>query len=189
MKHFHRVAAGVGVGPLMHAIARQPDLWNRNRWRTTYTGTPHGDIDDILLRYSGGAAIAGPDTAEAVQQDDCPVWHPAAARLPQAKPLVLALMQEVGAYQLDRLLVTRLPPGGRILPHADNHGSYVHRDGAARYHVVLQGLPGSMFRCGGEEVCMRTGEIWWFNPHQVHEVLNNSADDRVHLLVDMLVWP
>ena len=36
---------------------------------------------------------------------------------------------------------------------------------------------------------MRTGEIWWFNPHQVHGVLNNSADDRVHLLVDMLVWP
>jgi hypothetical protein len=32
---------------------------------------------------------------------------------------------------------------------------------------------------------MRTGEVWWFNNAIEHEVVNNSADDRIHLIVDI----
>jgi len=53
---------------------------------------------------------------------------------------------------------------------------------------VLQGLPGSLYKCGDETVEMLTGEIWWFDAHSTHEVLNNSAGDRVHLLVDVRIY-
>jgi hypothetical protein len=32
---------------------------------------------------------------------------------------------------------------------------------------------------------MKTGDIWWFDNSQEHEVLNNSADDRLALIVDI----
>jgi len=32
---------------------------------------------------------------------------------------------------------------------------------------------------------MRQGEIWWFDNSVEHEVMNNGADDRVLLIVDI----
>jgi Aspartyl/Asparaginyl beta-hydroxylase len=186
MRNFYRLAAGVDIVPLANALARQPSLWNKNRFRTEFPGTPHGDVDDIWLRFSDTDKC---DTTTNVIGDDFPIWHPAATKLPQAKPIVLDLMRRVEAYELGRVLVTRLRPGGRILPHADTDGSYVNTEDRVRYHVVVAGEPGSMYRTGNETVCMRTGEVWWFNPMIEHEIINNSADDRIHLLVDMRIWP
>jgi len=121
--------------------------------------------------------------------DGASVWHPAAAELPQTKPLILNLMRFAEAYELNRVVITRLAPGRRILPHADDQGAYVHDPHRQRVHVVLQGLPGSLYRTGDETVQMLTGEVWWFNPLLEHEVQNNSADDRIHMLVDMRCWP
>jgi len=107
--------------------------------------------------------------------------------LTTVKPIV-ALMQTVQAYELGRVIISRIKPGGVILPHADKDGDYVQTTDRARYHVVLQGLPGSLYHCGGETVCMMTGSVWWFNAHEVHSIENNSADDRLHLLVDVRIW-
>ena len=98
-------------------------------------------------------------------------------------------MVRVDGHELGRLLVTKIRPGGRILPHADVTGDYVNQGNISRYHIVLQGLPGSQFRAGDETVCMRTGEVWWFNAHAEHEVFNNSADDRIHLIADVKHFP
>jgi hypothetical protein len=76
-----------------------------------------------------------------------------------------------------------------MLPHADTEGTYVQEGSIMRYHVVVRGEPGSLFRCGDETVNMRTGEVWAFNALLEHEVMNNSADDRIHLLVDCRIWP
>jgi hypothetical protein len=186
MRFFQLIAIGVDVGPMVLALHRQPGLWNADDFRTTYPGTPHGEADDILLRYTGPSACRAVDT---VIEDDKPVWLPAARVLPW-RPIVFDLMRRVEAYQLDRLLITRLAPGKRIAPHADNVGEYAAmNDERARFHVVLQGLPGSLYHNGDETVCMQTGQIWTFTPREVHAVENNSADDRVHLIVDVCIAP
>lgn len=92
-------------------------------------------------------------------------------------------MRRVEGLRLGRVLVTRLAPGRTIAVHADIRGTYAAR--YARYHAVLQGLPGSLFRAGPETVCMQTGEVWWFDGAAEHEVVNNSADDRIHLVIDI----
>jgi hypothetical protein len=187
MRHFLKIADNAPVGPIQQVLWANPDLWNLHRFRTTFPGTPHVDVDDIWLRFSPDMS---PEDFAKVQGDCQPVWHDEAKVLGGAvKDLVLNLMRATNSYQLDRLLISRIPPGGQILPHADVDGAYVHTLGLARYHVVIQGLPGSLFFCGGEEVCMLTGEIWWFNAHQVHSVRNNSRSDRIHMLVDLRTWP
>jgi hypothetical protein len=184
MRNFQIVATNVDVIPLVMALHTHPQLWNRHNFRTTYTGTPHRDVDDILLRFSAFQKTADPDHLEDVLEDLDPVFYPAWKELPQAHPIVFDLMRRVEAHTLGRVIITRLRPGGRICPHADTDGAYVARDDGMRFHVVLQGLPGSLYHCGDEVVCMRSSEVWWFNHREVHSVENNSSEDRLHLLVD-----
>lgn len=174
MRYFHKVAENVGVMPLMHALMLQPGLWDEDMLRTTFEGSPHKAVSDILLRFGK------PDGDDLMAQD-----RPCMQKLPMAKPLALDLMRGVGGSQLGRMVITRLEPGKKILPHKDVKGAYC--DFYSRYHVVLQGLPGSLFTCGDETVNMRSGEIWWFDAKSEHMVDNNSADDRIHLLVDVRI--
>jgi quercetin dioxygenase-like cupin family protein len=91
-------------------------------------------------------------------------------------------MARVEGERLGRCIITKLKPGAVIDPHVDSgdHAAYFER-----YHIVLQSLPGSVFHAGGETVQMRVGEVWWFDNSSMHSVINNSADDRIHLIVDI----
>jgi len=177
MRNFLRLAEGVDVLPLVHSLHRQPELWKKD-CRTKLD--IFKDTEEIILRFFEYEDDAD-DPADMMTLHFLHTWD----CLPEVKPIVLDLMRRVGAYSLERSFISRLPPGGRILPHADSRGPYANLPDIARYHVVLQGLPGSNFRCGEEWVHMKTGDVWSFNAREEHEVVNNSADDRIHLLVDM----
>lgn len=174
MRYFFKLLDNVVVLPLMNDIARQPELWNLDKTRTTFEGTPHAQVDDILLRF-------GKPDGNDLEAADSIVMK----LLPKAKGLALNVMQIVGGSRLGRVVITKLEPGKKILPHADVNGAYAKY--YTRYHLVLLGLPGSIFTCGDETVNMRTGELYWFDASQVHSLSNNSADDRVHLLVDVRI--
>lgn len=194
MRYFDRLATGVPVANLRNQLSRHPELWNGDTFRTQYPDTAHCEVDDILIRYSDTRKCG---TETIVMGDGfASVWHPAREVLTEVRPLVLALMQQVGSYELDRILITRVPRGKVIKRHRDYDGEYVQQKDIARYHIVIQGLPGSLFCCGPEPepsdadevVNMQTGEVWSFNPHAYHNVVNNSTDDRLHLIVDLKVW-
>lgn len=182
MRNFQVIATGVDVMPLAHAVRRQPALWNQNTLRTTHPGTPHTEVDDIWLRFNDLEKWKATQDAGSILDEHESINYPAFAALAPARKLVFDLMARVEGERLGRVLITRLKPGGRIMPHEDGGSHAAYYD---RYHVILQGLPGSLFRCGGEEVCMRSAECWWFNNGLTHEVINNSADDRIHLIVDI----
>lgn len=188
MRNFQQIGAGIDIVPLTMALERKPWLWNRDTLRTRFENTPHREVDDIWLRFEdiGGLDFNDPDLetkAEAAPR----IWQQAWLELPEARALIQPLMLRVGAYELARVIITRLPPGGIIAGHADTRGAYANLPDIARYHVVLQGLPGSNFHCGQEQVQMLTGQTWWFNAHEVHGCVNNSSDDRIHMLVDVRV--
>lgn len=179
MRYFYKLAENVLVLPFMAALARQPELWNEDRLRKTFENSPHTQVDDILLRFG----IIGPegriaDDLEAV--DRAPM-----AKLPNLKRILLDTMRLVDGSRLGRVIITRLESGKKILPHADVLGNYSKY--YTRYHLVLQGLPGSLFSCGDETVNMLTGELWWFDAAAEHSVTNNSRDDRVHMLIDVRI--
>ena len=178
MKNFQQIATNLDVLPLLLAVRRQPELWGKDRVRAEFDQSPHREVDDILLRFS--------DTAAADIGDELICNNTEAMRaLPQARPLIYWLMARVEGDLLGRVMITKLPPGGRIYPHADVLGKYANT--MSRFHIPLQSGPGCMFRAGDEQVSMYPGEAWDFNAHAEHEVINNSADDRIHLIVDIRV--
>lgn len=182
MRNFHRLAQGIPTGALLNAVLRRADLWNENLLRTTYPGTPHSKVDDIWLRFQ---APDHPDHRPSSVVDDLEsINYPAFDAFPQARGIVFDLMRMVEAERLGRVLITRLRPGDSVSPHSDGGENATYYD---RYHLAIQGLPGSIMRCGDEEAQMLSGELWWFDNTREHEVFNGSADDRIHMIVDLRV--
>lgn len=174
MRYFFKLADNIEVIGTMIALSRQPSLWDADDCRKEFEESPHTQVSDILLRFGSKDG----DDLEAV---DSPLMN----KLPKVKEIVLNIMRLVNGSRLGRVVVTRLEPGKKILPHADTRGAYSQY--YTRYHLVLQGLPGSLFNCGNETVSMLTGSLWWFDAHAEHSVINNSADDRIHMLIDVRI--
>lgn len=176
MRNFQCLATSVDTIPLLNAIMRNPDLWNQNTLRTTHPGTVHSQVDDIWLRFND---VNNPD--EVIDDTEC-INYPAWYVLPQARDLIFNLMRRVEGERLGRVLVTRLAPGCKIDPHEDHGAPATYYD---RFHIVLNSAPGCLFRAGDETSQMAVGSVWWFDNKQEHEVINNSRDDRIHLIVDI----
>ncbi len=196
MKNFLRIAEGIDITPLRLAIARRPELWAEDTFLRLYPQGPFEDVETIFLRFPERIVFDDEDVAEQERKvalykanmlpgfdQHESIDYPAYAMFPQARDLVLALMTRVGGVRLGRVMINKVRPGGRIFPHADcpEHAGYWNN----RLHVVLQSLPGNDFRCEDEHIHMRAGEVWWFNNRLDHEVVNNSADDRIHMVVDI----
>jgi len=79
-------------------------------------------------------------------------------------------------------MINKIVPGGRIFAHADTPEQTRYY---TRFHVVLQGLPGAILKAGDEQINMTTGDCFWFDNSQIHEVINNSASDRLSMVVDI----
>jgi hypothetical protein len=115
MRRFLKIADNVDVLPLLAQLHRLPDLWDRNPERRLYPGTPHAAMTDIVVRYMPEADV----TMEARRAEHRNVFWPAWHALPALRPLVMGLMARVEAVELGSILITRLPPGGQIMPHTD----------------------------------------------------------------------
>ncbi len=165
--------------PLMAQIMRQADLWKADTYLRDYPQGPFEDVQTIFLRFPPASVTEM--EREAKDQHEC-VWMDGALHLPAARSLIFSLMTTVDGERLGRVMLNKIRPGGRIFPHADTP---VHATYWDRFHYVVQSTPGVMFRVGEEKVNMQTGEAWWFQNLIEHEVVNNSAEDRIHLVIDI----
>ena len=171
MTSFCRVLQGVEVTHLLDALEHHPDLWNQNDLRTTFENSPHAQVSDIWLRFN--------EKSEKVIDDCEAIDYPAYAAMPAFRKTVMAVFAYVGGERLGRVMITRLPPGGRITPHADQGAPAIYYQ---RFHLALQGA--GTFRCLDETVRMESGELWWVDNSVEHEVINDSEVDRLHLIID-----
>lgn len=178
MRNFLQLAHSIDTVPVLAALAANPRLWNAHDIRTRYEQSPHNQADDILVFFNR----IPEDPADVV--DDIQTFPYEAWGVLPLKDMVLNLMRAVGGTQLGRVIISRLAPGASIAPHADQGAP---ADFFERYQIMLQCLPGVVFRSGNEQVQMATGQAWWFNNCETHEVINNSADDRIALIIDVRV--
>lgn len=187
MKNFLKIGDGLNVMPLLLAIHRQPHLWKEDTYLRDYPQGPFEAIESIMLRFPKKSVH---ETEEALKKHvEGPGYdqhenidYPAYKLLPEARPLVMNLMQFVAGERLGRVMINKIAPGGVIYPHADTPAHAEYYD---RFHIVIQSSPGVVFRCGEERVYMATGECWWFQNAIEHEVINNSAEDRIHMIIDI----
>jgi Aspartyl/Asparaginyl beta-hydroxylase len=167
LKNFMKLSGGIDTTPLLLAIKRNPDLWKPDDY---LRNVKQGDgVESIILRF--------PEFESDLNENvDYPPYH----FLTEARPMVMNLMSYVGGERLGRVVINKIKAGGSIVPHCDEHGDYWDR-----FHIVLQSSRGVVFRCEDETVNMATGEVWWFQNSNEHEVINNSGEDRIHLIVDI----
>jgi hypothetical protein len=185
MRNFMQIAGGIDVLPLNLAIKRMPEMWKADTYLRDYPQGPFGEIESIMLRFPVKTVVETEAELQAVQShydQHENIDYPAYKTLPEARPLIMQLMARVGGERLGRCMINKIAPGGRIFPHADTP---VHADYYSRFHIALQSSPGVVFRAGDEQVYMATGDAWWFDNKQEHEVINNSATDRIHLVIDI----
>jgi hypothetical protein len=188
MQHFQLLASEAPTSQLLlaiHRLDKSHGVWKEDTFLRDYPQGPFGDCESIILRFPPRSVHA---TEEALRAHEANfdqhenVDQPVFKSLPEARPLVFNLMAYVQGERLGRVIINKLRPGGRIFPHADTPAHAEYWD---RFHIVLQSAPGCNFRAGDEMVHMDTGEVWWFNNRIEHEVVNNSADDRIHMVVDI----
>jgi len=184
MRNMVKIAAGIDTAPLLLAIARQPKLWNRHDYRKEgYENSPHKGSSDIWLRYNDEKPFKEKGDWSGFHGPHDPVFYPEWYALPQARPIVFGMMARVEGTRLGGILITRVPPGGRILPHTDD-GWHVHHYNTKLY-VVLQGNPHCINRVEDEQVAMAPGEAWYFDNTKEHEVVNDGPDDRISLIISV----
>jgi hypothetical protein len=188
MKNFLQIASNVPVIPLMLAIKRldkSNGIWKEDTYLRDYPQGPFGHTESIILRFPPRTVYETEEELKKAQvtiDQHENVDQPVFKSLPEARPLVFNLMAAVQGERLGRVMINKLNPGGVIYPHTDTpeHAEYWDR-----FHIVLQSSPGTNFRAGDEWVHMATGDIWWFNNRIEHEVINNSATERIHMVVDI----
>lgn len=172
MQHFRRlgVVDTAAATELLPALAR---YWPRNRLRQSAPGTPHRDTESIYLLM--------PDVVNAetiFTAMDIVLWSP----MPQ--PVLASLIERVAHVakaEPARVMLVKLLAGGVIHPHIDQ-GPYA--EATQRYHVALVSNPHCVMHIDDEAATARPGEVWWFNKHALHAVVNGGDEDRVHLIVD-----
>lgn len=178
MRNFLRIADSIDTVPILAALAARPELWNRNDLRTTYPDSPHAAVDDVWLLFNDLNLQPG-EVVNDIQTHPYDAWH----QLP-VQDLVLNVMRRVNGLQLGRVIITRLAPGKSIGAHADEGAPATFYQ---RYHIALQSAPGCIVRSGEEVVQYAAGEVYWFNNRVEHEVVNNSAEDRIVIVMDVRV--
>jgi hypothetical protein len=182
MRNFLRLAGNVDVMPLLTALTLQPHLWNQNTLRTDHAMSPHREVEDVWLRFDDLTEYKASGKIEHILDDREAVAYTGWQALPQARPIIFALMRQVEGLRLGRVMITKMAPGKRIYPHEDAGAQAAYYD---RFHVTLQSFPGVVFCCGEEQLSPKTGDVFWFDNKKTHAVENNSADDRITMIVDI----
>lgn len=175
---FVQLASGVDMVPVLLELSRAAHLWDRNPERRLYPGTPHAAMTDITVRYMPEEQL----TLDARRLEHRNVFWPAWYELPSLRPMIFALMNRVACVELGSILITKLPPGGRILPHSDA-GSWAPEYYNCKCHITLEGS--AVTRCDDAEQLQRAGEIWTWNNLLEHSIWNNGETDRVCCIVSM----
>jgi len=82
-----------------------------------------------------------------------------------------------------RVLLIKLEANKDVTEHVDS-GDYLST--VRRYHIPLITNENVFYTVNSETINMKKGECWEINNLKPHSVLNNSNEDRIHLLIDIL---
>ncbi|MBT8076930.1 MAG: aspartyl/asparaginyl beta-hydroxylase domain-containing protein [Gammaproteobacteria bacterium] len=98
----------------------------------------------------------------------------------RASPYLQQVLASFGEV-LGRSRLMKLSAGSEVATHVDFNYHWYTR---VRIHIPVVTNSGVTFSCGDRSLNMRAGDSWIFNSWRRHRVVNDSGDDRIHLVVD-----
>jgi hypothetical protein len=160
-------------GKLQMDLARiDPAEWIPHFNKSYY----EGDWSAVPLRSIGGSSgQIYPDPAARNYQptailERCPYFQEVLARF---------------CCDLLSVRLLRLQAGSRIREHTDLNMGF--EDGEIRLHIPVQTNPSVEFYLNRQRIVLDAGECWYVNTSLPHRVVNRSAEDRIHLVMDCVV--
>lgn len=170
-----KVGNGYAVASLVAQLADHPELWNEHNQRLS---GPHAAVSDIWVRYNAWENyLRDPATFHDAHVSS---WYPCIAKIPAARALVEEVFQRVGGTHLGGVLITRIPPGEQVKPHQD-HGW--HADVHEKFAVQIKGNQQQAFCFEGVELRPEPGDLYTFDNHYTHWVINDSDEERITLII------
>lgn len=180
MNNFLKISDGVDVMPLLYELHRQPHLWDKNPVRLLPEG-PHYQTHDIWLRYKDESENKASGNYANFGDPHDGVWYPAYYALPSARRLIFGLMARVEGERLGGVLIYKVPPGKKILPHTD---AGWHVDFYDKFNVCLQSNAKAYFYYeDGEAMFARAGDVHRFVNNKQHGVVNDGDENHIILTV------
>lgn len=113
-------------------------------------------------------------------QDDAYMDTELAEMLPETQKVVNFFQCEKTSVR-----ILKLTPGSIIKPHSDHGLNFF--DGSVRIHIPIQTNPNVEFIVAGEKLVMKEGECWFADFNKTHSVSNHGDNDRLHLVIDLIV--
>lgn len=178
VKHFRKICDGIDVAPLKAQIEANPQLWNIHPNRTGFVGSPFAGTSDLWLRYRAPEELR--ETAD-YKAPHWSVYYPAWDVLTAAHDIVFDLARAVRAVHIGGVLLTKIPVGGRILPH-DDRGSWHAETMGCKVYVPIQANGDCVNYCGDESMVIKVGEAVAFDNLVTHSVENNGDTERWTLI-------
>jgi quercetin dioxygenase-like cupin family protein len=182
----------IDVSKLNTKLSANPQLWNQHTLRTENTDSPHYQCDDIWVRFN---AIENfdPNNPQAFHGEHESIWYGGRNGLySQVQMMAGELGRLLGKFNsasdalnsLGGILITRIPPGGKVLRHNDAgrwHAEY-YKD---KYLIPLKCDDKQAFCFDDERHVTEVGKIYRFNNLVDHWVENNSDQERISLIICM----
>jgi hypothetical protein len=97
-------------------------------------------------------------------------------------PYLMQVLERIGGVW-GRSRLMKLSGHAEVMPHVDFNYYWRER---VRVHVPVVTQPTVRFLCGNEEVNMKAGECWIFDTWSNHRVINDAAEERIHLVADTI---
>lgn len=196
MRYLKPLGISVDIAPVSAELDEHPDLWDRFTLRTKLYGTPHAQVSDIWCRYRAWSDLVDERaryadmglTEEQHRQlvagwagsEHESVWYEAIDALPALRALIFDLMHRLEVERLGGVLITRIPPGGRVEWHTDGgwHATYYEK-----IAVLLRGDERQAFCFRDGEFRAGAGAVFTFNNQEPHAVSNESSRERITAIV------
>lgn len=179
--NFEKIICGVSIDLLLRQLEANPQLWNQNPERKIGVASPHAQMSDIWLRFRDKSEL---NEVRNYGEPHIPRWYPSADKLTEIKRIALDMMAQFRAVQLGGILITKIPPGGKILPH-DDRGRWHPEFFNTKIYIPLKSNLGCVNICEDDSVNMKAGEVWTFDNLKTHSVENNGDTDRITLIISM----
>lgn len=140
-------------------------------------GAIHEQMHDIWLRYGDIREMTSTGDYSKIACEHDSIWL---KKLPECKSLCFKVMSIVCGERLGGVLITKLPPKGKIIPHTDSgwHAEYYDK-----YYVPIKNNTGSVFCFEDGEINPLIGDLWAFDNSKLHWINNESEEDRIAMII------
>lgn len=171
--HF-RIGLTVDVESLRAQLESKSFLWDKNKARRMGPESPHREMTDIWIR-----ANPHPTGGDYTREHDS-TWFSAFYDLPACRQIIFDVMAAVDGERLGDILITKLPPGKQIYPHADDgwHAKYYKK-----FYIPIKNEPGAIFGFEDGDINPEIGDVWYFENDKLHWVRNDTDTDRIAMII------